>query len=656
MRFIRLWLTLALTLSLTLRLSSAVAQTTLPGSSLALRSTGSAQGSAWTLNTNGYLGTYIQLTSPAPLSFAITASGTISNNIWPRLTLSIADYQQSFTVSTTSPSSYQFTTPILPAGTYFLRTQLDNNYPGYASPSLTVHELTVTGGTVVNSHTDALALAAADTYIDNFRKGPATLYLPGVAPGTSVQVKLTRHAFNFGANIHGSSDTGLLNPNPTPGTNAYNYQQFINTHFNAVVPSNAGKWDATEPTQDVVSMAWVDKIVNYALQNNMRVRMHNLIWGNQQPSWVNTLINSAASGDQNAKTILRQEISERIDYYVRQRAARYVHLDVYNESVHTGVNQSASYWNIYGPAGISEIYRETAQAVADAGAVTRLYVNEYNVLQAEGGDSYANWYRSHIETIQAADGNPFDGPVSGIGIQYYATNDHSPATMMAALQNLSVLGLPIALTEFGVQSSVIGTSRRVQIVTESLRMIFGTPAADTFMYWGWWQGATSSLQSGSVLVSTNWTLTTVGQAWLNLMNSWKTDLNLVVQNDQTVSFTGFFGDYQLIVDGQSYTFSLNKRGENFFVLGPPPLLLGDTNGDGVVDLADYNNVVNNLGARGLGDTNIDGIVDLADYNNVVNNLGATRLGGAGVPEPASLWVIGVLAAGLAAGPRRECYK
>lgn len=63
---------------------------------------------------------------------------------------------------------------------------------------------------------------------------------------------------------------------------------------------------------------------------------------------------------------------------------------------------------------------------------------------------------------------------------------------------------------------------------------------------------------------------------------------------------------------------------NSIVLHIPPTLLGDTNHDGVVDLADYNNVVNNLGTTGssvLGDTNRDGIVDLADYNNAVNNLG-----------------------------------
>lgn len=50
---------------------------------------------------------------------------------------------------------------------------------------------------------------------------------------------------------------------------------------------------------------------------------------------------------------------------------------------------------------------------------------------------------------------------------------------------------------------------------------------------------------------------------------------------------------------------------------------GDTNGDGVVDLIDLNNVRNNFGGTGTGDTNDDGIVDLVDLNAVRNNFGAS---------------------------------
>ncbi len=61
------------------------------------------------------------------MTFTASASGTVSNGIDPNLTFSIADYSQSFGVNSSTPTNYIYTTPVLPAGTYFVRTQLDNS-------------------------------------------------------------------------------------------------------------------------------------------------------------------------------------------------------------------------------------------------------------------------------------------------------------------------------------------------------------------------------------------------------------------------------------------------------------------------------------------------------------------------------------------------
>ena len=84
----------------------------------------------------------------------------------------------------------------LPAGTHFLRAEFNND--GGTSRSFTINTLDVSGATIQASNTNALALAAAETYTTNYRKGPANLALVGVAPGTDVHVKLKRHDFNFG--------------------------------------------------------------------------------------------------------------------------------------------------------------------------------------------------------------------------------------------------------------------------------------------------------------------------------------------------------------------------------------------------------------------------------------------------------------------------
>jgi Electron transfer DM13/Dockerin type I domain len=87
---------------------------------------------------------------------------------------------------------------------------------------------------------------------------------------------------------------------------------------------------------------------------------------------------------------------------------------------------------------------------------------------------------------------------------------------------------------------------------------------------------------------------------------------------------------------------------------------GDINGDGVVNLADLNDVKNHFGEDGSagGDANHDGAVNLADLNDVKNHFGdgAAPAGFSTVPEPAALTllVLGGLPLALRRRRRNEC--
>jgi hypothetical protein len=297
--------------------AGAIAQTTIGGSSLSMKSNGSGSG-GWTLVENGYVGTYLELASPGNVTISVNASGAASGGIDPRMNIVLADYSAGWDVSGVS-DDFEHTFTDLPAGKYFLRTEFNNDVEKSAR-QLTVNSLTVTGATVSNTTNSTInnanAIASANTYINNFRKGNVSVALPGLSPGTNVEVSLKNHAFNFGTAVAGGNFSTIMNSNPSPGSDAYNYQEALKTHFNALVPENAGKWVENEWTQDSQWHPQLDKIANFANANDQRLRMHNVIWGTQQPGWVNTLISQAAGGNEAAKTALRQEISERIDYYV----------------------------------------------------------------------------------------------------------------------------------------------------------------------------------------------------------------------------------------------------------------------------------------------------------------------------------------------------
>src|SRR5689334_24196793 len=144
---------------------------TITGSTLAFRSSGSGTGN-WTLSENGYVGTYFSLAAPGSVTLTVNASGSTDDASLPHMNLVIADAKAGFDVAA-GFNNYQHTFD-LPAGTYFVRTEFNNDVPT-ANRQLTIGSLTVSGATVSNTTNtttnDASALAAADTYIANYRRG-----------------------------------------------------------------------------------------------------------------------------------------------------------------------------------------------------------------------------------------------------------------------------------------------------------------------------------------------------------------------------------------------------------------------------------------------------------------------------------------------------
>jgi hypothetical protein len=109
--------------------------------------------------------------------------------------------------------------------------------------------------------------------------------------------------------------------------------------------------------------------------------------------------------------------------------------------------------------------------------------------------------------------------------------------------------------------------------------------------------------------------------------------------DYTVTGTATAsGDLLMVISysGDGEIFVTNAR-----VTQTAPLIPGDINGDGLVDVADYNIWAANVGATGAtwaqGDLNGDGLVDVADYNIWAANVGRTSA----TPEPISMIVLAI---------------
>jgi GH35 family endo-1,4-beta-xylanase len=551
---------------------------TVPGRDLPLHSSGGADGESWVLHDNGFVGVIVRVASEGLVTLRVKASGKDDKSAEPQLRLVIADQKLEELVHA-QPRAYAWSGQLRP-GTYLLRVDYFNHTPGSAR-ELRVQGLSVSGASVLPDVSDRNALAAANTFIENYRKFPVRLSVTGAAPGQPLHIQLQRHAFDFGVNIPGANNR-MLSEAPAPGSEAARFQQLVLQNFNTVVLSNGGKWIYHEQERDQVKLDYVDRFLLFARDNGLRARMHTLLWDTQQqPPWVASedaqkpgLLTLAVRGDELAKAELEKQISERIEYLVQRRAAAYDELDVLNESVHR-----ARYWQTFGAQGVAQIFNEAAAAVQAGGAHTQLFLNEYNLLQfssdpaSKAPDPYANWYRWHAEELERA-----GAKLNGLGVQYYVDgrgeaelgdNVHSAARIFNVLQNLSGTGLGLTLTEFTVNGREgVTPERGADILEETLRLVFGTPAAHAALLWSVWAGASQTPTPPSVLFDQDFELTAAGRRYQQLMREWSPDLTLPAPADGgAIELEAFSGEYSVESGGKLGCFAANRAGAYNVQLG-----------------------------------------------------------------------------------------
>ena len=144
------------------------------------------------------------------------------------------------------------------------------------------------------------------------------------------------------------------------------------------------------------------------------------------------------------------------------------------------------------------------------------------------------------------------------------------------------------------------------------------------------------------------------------MNSWTTDYSSTVNADGSVTLPGtaFYGDYEVTVLGKKYQLHLAKGSTDYSLTVP----VGDYNGDGVVDSADYTVWRDTFGSATdlRADGNGNGLIDAGDYDTWVAKFGNVYSTGPGaaaaVPEPAAIVLL--IAGSLAILPtrRRACWQ
>lgn len=208
-------------------------------------------------------------------------------------------------------------------------------------------------------------------------------------------------------------------------------------YWNKVTPENAGKWGSVEATRDVMNFSGLDEAYQLAQDNGLLFHMHVLVWGAQQPAWIESLP-------------AEEQLAE-IQQWFAAVAARYPNLDfieVVNEPLHQPPDQPGrgNYIEALGGAGatgwdwILNAFRLARSYFPNA----RLLMNDYGITSSP---TATQQYKEIIELLQA------ENLIDGVGVQGHAfsTRPEVPmSTHLANLDSLAATGLPLYVTELDI--------------------------------------------------------------------------------------------------------------------------------------------------------------------------------------------------------------
>jgi endo-1,4-beta-xylanase len=258
-------------------------------------------------------------------------------------------------------------------------------------------------------------------------------------------------------------------------------------YWNQVTPENEGKWDACERNRDQYSWNNLDVAYNFARSNGFKFKMHTLVWGSQEPSWIRNLSQSEQ----------RAEVEE----WIRDFGNRYSPdlVDVVNEPLH----QTPSYRDALGGTGSSgwdwvvEAFRLANQYVSG----TKI-LNEYNIL---------NGYSSTSDIIRIADAVKNAGISVAIGCQAHSIEDQSASNVRSRLNALRNAGYTVYISELEIRGS---DSEQLRIYQDLFPVLWDNSAGVTL--WGYlqnhmWRGEAYLVSSsGSHRPAMDWLMNNYG--------------------------------------------------------------------------------------------------------------------------------------------------
>ena len=273
---------------------------------------------------------------------------------------------------------------------------------------------------------------------------------------------------------------GLTKPDGKFLGNIYSTSQIQDfTHYwDQVTPENGGKWGSVEAVRDVMNWADLDAAYNLAKDNNLPFKMHVMIWGSQQPSWIDALSDA-------------EKLAE-IEQWFTLVSARYSDIDfveVVNEAIHAPPNgenmaysttPAADYADALGGNGATgyDWIIKSFELARFYFPNSQLMINDYGIINSPDN---TNTYLTIINLLKERE------LIDAVGFQAHAFSTKGDAVIMQAnLAKLAATDLDIYVTELDID----GLDDAVQLAEYKrvFPIFWDHSSVKGITLWGWRRG------------------------------------------------------------------------------------------------------------------------------------------------------------------------
>lgn len=248
--------------------------------------------------------------------------------------------------------------------------------------------------------------------------------------------------------------------------------KILKENFNTLVPENNMKMINIRPTKTLWNWSDMDKIVDFAQENKMRVRGHTFIWHQQN----STIVNSIRTKE-DAFALIEENITKIMERY-KGKIHEY---DVANEIFNDDGTFRKSLW--YKFCG-TELYEEAFRMAKKVDPEAKLFLNDYSHEEAgtPKAEAFYNFVKSMVEK---------GVPIDGVGFQTHLCTDYglNEEALRKNIRRFADLGLEVAFTEIDIRmklpASEADLAKQAEMYETLMNVCRTEPNVSSYVVWGY---------------------------------------------------------------------------------------------------------------------------------------------------------------------------